>query len=69
MAHLPTSLNDQFMDLGYHIFVLSTQSPNIEKTRPILFATVVVLILLTFTLNTAAIIVRSRLRRKMRQAH
>lgn len=69
MAHLPTALNDQFMDLGYHIFVLSTQSPNIEKTRPILFATVVVLILLTFSLNTAAIIVRSRLRRKMRQSH
>jgi phosphate transport system permease protein len=69
MAHLPTSLNDQFMDLGYHVFVLSTQSPNIEKTRPILFATVVVLILLTFSLNTVAILVRSRLRRKMRQAH
>ena len=32
------------MDLGYHVFVLSTQSPNIEKTRPILYATVLVLL-------------------------
>ena len=69
MAHLPTALNDQFMDLGYHVFILSTQSPNIEKTRPILFATVVVLILLTFSLNAVAILVRARLRRKMRLAH
>lgn len=69
MAHLPTSLHDQFMDLGYHVFILSTQSPNIEKTRPILFATVAVLILLTFALNAVAIVVRSRLRRQMRAAH
>ncbi len=66
MASLPKSLTDQFMDLGYHIFILSTQSPNIEKTRPILFATVLALILLTLTLNTVAIFVRARMRRKMR---
>ncbi len=33
MADLPKSLHDQFMDLGYHVFILSTQSPNIERTR------------------------------------
>ena len=37
-------VTDQFMDLGYHVFVLSTQSPNIEQTRPILYATVLVLL-------------------------
>ena len=35
MAHYPQSLTDQFMDLGYHVFVLSTQSPNVDQTRPI----------------------------------
>ena len=66
MADLPKSLHDQFMDLGYHVFILSTQSPNVEKTKPILFATVVVLLLLTFALNFVAILIRSRMRRKLR---
>lgn len=66
MAHLPHSLTSQFMDLGYHVFVLSTQSPNIEQTRPILYATVVVLLVLTFALNVVAILVRSQVRRRMR---
>jgi len=69
MASLPKSLNDQFMDLGYHVFILSTQSPNIETTRPILFATVLTLLLLTFSLNFVAIVIRARIRKKMRQAH
>jgi phosphate transport system permease protein len=66
MAHLPESLHDQFMDLGYHVFILSTQSPNIDKTKPILYATVVVLLLLTFALNIVAILIRYRIRRKLR---
>lgn len=69
MATLPHSLSDQFMDLGYHVFILSTQSPNIEQTRPILYATVLVLLLLTFTLNIAAVLVRSRVRRHMGAMH
>lgn len=69
MAHLPHSLTDQFMDLGYHVFILSTQSPDIEKTRPILYATVLTLLLLTFTLNFVAIFVRSRIRAQMRTSH
>ncbi len=69
MADLPKRLTDQFMDLGYHIYVLATQSPNIEQTTPILFATVLVLLLLTFSLNAVAIIVRARMRRAMRAGH
>ncbi len=66
MASLPSHLSDQFMDLGYHVYVLSTQSPNIEQTRPILYATVLVLLMLTFALNIVAIIIRSRVRKKLR---
>jgi phosphate transport system permease protein len=69
MASLPKSLSDQFMDLGYHVFILSTQSPNIEKTRPILYATVAVLLVLTFALNLVAILIRARIRKRMRQGH
>ena len=69
MAELPTRLTDQFMDLGYHIYVLSTQSPDIEKTRPILYATVLVLLMLTFSLNAVAIFARARMRKAMRAGH
>lgn len=69
MASLPTKLTDQFMELGYHVFILSTQSPNIEKTRPILYSTVVVLLVLTFALNLVAIFVRAHMRKKMRSLH
>lgn len=66
MDSLPHKLTDEFMDLGYHVFILSTQSPNIDQTRPILYATVLVLLVLTFALNFVAILVRARVRRKLR---
>jgi len=62
LPHLPTKLNDQFMELGYHIFILSTQSPDVDATKPLLYATVSVLLGLTFLLNALAIIIRARLR-------
>lgn len=61
---LPHRLNDQFMELGYHVYVMTTQSPDVDATKPILYATVVVLLALTFLLNAAAVVVRSRMRRK-----
>jgi phosphate transport system permease protein len=68
LPYLPRKLNDQFMELGYHIYVLATQSPDVEKTKPILYSTVFVLLALTFTLNFTAIWVRSRIRRRLRAA-
>jgi phosphate transport system permease protein len=64
LPKLPTSLHDQFMQLGYHVYVLSTQSPDVDATRPILYATVLVLLLLTFALNATAVVVRSKMRRR-----
>jgi phosphate transport system permease protein len=66
MKDYPQAFTDQFMDLGYHVFILCTQSPNIEQTRPILYATVLALLILTFALNIVAILVRAQMRRKMR---
>lgn len=62
LPYLPTALNDQFMEMGYHIFVMATQSPDIEATKPILYGTVLVLLLLTFALNSVAVVIRSRMR-------
>jgi len=64
LATLPTSLSDQFMNLGYHIYIMSTQSANVDQTLPIQFATTLVLLMLTFMLNLTAVVIRSRLRRK-----
>jgi phosphate transport system permease protein len=66
LPELPSKLNDQFMELGYHIYVMSTQSPNVEETKPILYATVLVLLVLTFLLNVAAIGIRARFRASLR---
>jgi phosphate transport system permease protein len=62
LPRLPTHPNDQFMQLGYHIWVLSTQSPDVEATRPLLYSTVLVLLLLTFLLNVTAMVIRRRMR-------
>jgi phosphate transport system permease protein len=64
LAELPTNLNDQFMNLGYHVYVLATQSPDVDKTRPQLYGTVLVLLLLTFMLNMTAVIIRARTRKR-----
>jgi len=64
LADLPHSLSDQFMSLGYHIYIMSTQSTNVDATLPIQFATTMVLLLLTFSLSMIAVILRYRIRRK-----
>ena len=66
LAELPTHLNDPFMSLGYHIYVLATQSPDVDKTKPLLYGTVLVLLALTFALNTVAVLIRARTRRRLR---
>jgi phosphate transport system permease protein len=65
LPYLPTDVRDMYMHLGYHVFALSTQSPNVELARPILFATVGVLLLLTFGLNLIAILLRIRTRTRV----
>ncbi len=65
LPYLPQSPTDKFMELGYHIFVLATQSPDVDATTPILYGTVLVLLLLTLGLNLTAILIRNRLRARL----
>lgn len=69
LPDLPGSPFSQFMHLGYHVFVLATQSPDVEATRPLLYATVLVLLVLTFALNAVAIAIRTQTRRKAEAGH
>ena len=64
LQELPTSLSDQFMHLGYHLYILATQSPDVDATRPLQYATTLVLLALTLALNFAAIALRARLRKR-----
>ena len=49
--------------------LLATQSPDVEATRPLLYATVLVLLALTFSLNLVAVLIRARTRRKAASGH
>lgn len=62
LPHLPASFLDQFMHLGYHLFIMSTQSTDVEATKSIQYATAFVLLMLTFTLNFAAVFFRYNIR-------
>jgi phosphate transport system permease protein len=66
LPHLPGGLSDQFMELGYHVYIMSTQSTNVDATRGIQYATTLVLLLLTFLLNFSAIFLRSRARARQK---
>ena len=62
LPHIPTRVTDQFMHLGYHVFIMSTQSPDVDATKPLLYSTVFVLLALTFVLNAVAVLIRARMR-------
>jgi len=61
---LPKSLNQEFMALPYHLYMLSTQHHSIEQVRPLAYGTAVVLILLVFILNLIAFYIRFKHRTK-----
>ncbi len=63
---LPGSVWDSVMALPYHIYVLATAGTDIDKTRPIQYATALVLIVLVLGMNFAAIILRARIQKKLR---
>ena len=62
LPRLPQSLFDQTMALPYHLYVISTQVPGIPEN--VRYGTALVLLALVLLLNLAAIVLRSRFRRK-----
>jgi len=59
-------LERKFMHLGFHIYDVGFQSPNVEAARPMVYATTLLLVLVIMLLNLAAIQIRNRLREKYR---
>ncbi len=58
-------LDRKFMHLGFHIYIVALQSPDTEATKPLVFASTLVLILLVVVLNLGAILIRNHLRKKL----
>lgn len=59
-------LDRKFMHLGFHIYDVGFQSPNVEAARPLVYATSLLLVVVILGLNLAAIIIRNHLREKYR---
>jgi len=59
-------LDRKFMHLGFHIYDVGFQSPNVEAARPLVYATSLLLVLVIVVLNVTAIAIRNRLREKYR---
>jgi len=59
-------LERKIMHLGFHIYDVGFQSPNVEAARPLVYATALTLVLLILILNLTAIAIRNRLREKYR---
>jgi len=56
----------KFMHLGFHIFDVGFQSPNVEAARPLVYATSFLLVTVIVGLNLTAISIRNHLREKYR---
>ncbi|MEH6649540.1 MAG: phosphate ABC transporter permease PstA [Motiliproteus sp.] len=57
-------LDQKFMHLGFHIYDVGFQSPNVEAARPLVYATALLLVLVIALLNLSAVAIRNRLREK-----
>ncbi|MGE8483044.1 MAG: phosphate ABC transporter permease PstA [Pseudomonas sp.] len=57
-------LDQKIMHLGFHIYDVGFQSPNVEAARPLVYATALLLVLVIATLNLSAVYIRNHLREK-----
>ncbi len=57
-------LDQKFMHLGFHIYDVGFQSPNVEAARPLVYATALLLVAVIALLNFSAVAIRNHLREK-----
>jgi len=60
-------LDRKFMHMGFHIYDVGFQNPNVEAARPLVYATALLLVVVIIVLNLTAIAVRNRLRERYRE--
>jgi phosphate transport system permease protein len=57
-------LDRKFMHLGFHIYDVGFQSPNVDAARPMVYTTTMLLLTIVVILNLTAVTLRNRLRKK-----
>lgn len=57
-------LDRKFMHLGFHIYDVGFQSPNVEAAKPMVYMTTLTLIVVVVSLNLIAVVIRNRLRKR-----
>ena len=67
--HFPfLHLERKFMHLGFHIYDVGFQSPNVEAAKPMVYVTTLILVMVVIILNITAIAIRNRVRKKYKGA-
>jgi len=59
-------LDRKIMHLGFHIYDVGFQSPNVEAALPMVYATTALLLGVVVALNLTAILIRNHLRKKLK---
>lgn len=54
----------KFMHLGFHIFDIAFQSPNVEASKPMVYMTTALLVFLVLVMSSAAIYLRNRMHKR-----
>jgi phosphate transport system permease protein len=62
-------MDRKFMHLGFHIFDVGFQSPNVEAAKPMVYVTTLLLLLIVIAASSLAIRFRNQMRRKYTSSH
>lgn len=62
-------LDRKFMHLGFHIYDVGFQSPNVEAAKPMVYVTTLLLLCIVITLTSGAIFLRGRVKKKFSMSH
>ncbi len=57
-------LDRKFMHLGFHIYDIGFQSPNVEAAKPMVFVTTLLLVLIVLVMSSVAIHLRNKMKKR-----
>jgi phosphate transport system permease protein len=61
-------MDRKFMHLGFHIYDVGFQSPNVDAAKPMVYMTTILLLVIVVALNLTAIVLRRNLRKKFQMS-
>ncbi|MBU0682044.1 MAG: phosphate ABC transporter permease PstA [Proteobacteria bacterium] len=62
-------LDRKFMHLGFHIYDIGFQSPNVEAAKPMVFVTTLLLLAIVIAMTSSAIVLRNKMKKKFAVTH